>query len=125
MRIVLLLCCLFFGISAFAQDSNNSIAVSKGASLEKFNNRKIIQKLRTLDNQRAVAIGLDVSLGLFGVHRMYLGTDLKVPVIYTTTIGGGGVLWLVDLGLLVSVKDLKPFIDNPNVFMWKIGRAHV
>jgi TM2 domain-containing membrane protein YozV len=122
MRTVLLLSCLVIGISAFAQDSNNGIAVSKDASLEKFNNRKIIQKLRTFDNQRAVAIGLDVSLGLFGVHRMYLGTDLKVPVVYTATIGGGCVLWLVDLGLLVSVKDLTPFKDNPNVFMWNTAR---
>jgi hypothetical protein len=53
---------------------------------------------------------------------MYLGTDLRVPVIYTTTIGGGGVLWLVDLGLLVAVKDLTPFKDNPNVFMWNSTR---
>jgi len=105
-------------MSAFTQDSENFVVSAKGASLAKFNNSKIVQKLRTFDNQRAVAIGLDVSLGLFGVHRMYLGTDLKVPVIYTSTIGGGGVLWLVDLGLLIAVKDLTPFKDNPNVFMW-------
>jgi TM2 domain-containing membrane protein YozV len=122
MRTIFLLSFLFFGISVFAQDSAVNMARAKGASLEKFNNRKIIQKLRTFDNQRAVAIGLDVSLGLFGVHRMYLGTDLKVPVIYTATIGGGGVLWLVDLGLLVAVKDLSPFKNNPNVFMW--NNAH-
>ncbi len=122
MRGILLLSFLFFGITTFAQDSVNSRTRAKGACLEKFNNRKIIQKLRTFDNQRAVAIGLDVSLGLFGVHRMYLGTDLKVPVIYTSTIGGGGVLWLVDLGLLVAVKDLTPFKNNPNVFMWNTTR---
>ena len=122
MRGILLLSFLFFGITTFAQDSVNSRTCANGASLEKFNNRKIIQKLRTFDNQRAVAIGLDVSLGLFGVHRMYLGTDLKVPVIYTSTIGGGGVLWLVDLGLLVAVKDLTPFKNNPNVFMWNTTR---
>ena len=122
MRTVLLLCFLFIGMSAFAQDSKNNVVSANGSSLAKFNNRKIVQKLRTFENQRAVAIGLDVSLGLFGVHRMYLGTDLKVPVIYTTTIGGGGVLWLVDLGLLVAVKDLTPFKDNPNVFMWNSYR---
>ena len=122
MRTVLLLAFLFFGISTFAQDAANNITSAKGPSLAKFNNRKIIQKLRTFDNQKAVAIGLDVSLGLFGVHRMYLGTDLKVPVIYTSTIGGGGVLWLVDLGLLVAVKDLTPFKNNPNVFMWNTTR---
>jgi TM2 domain-containing membrane protein YozV len=122
MRTVFLLCFLFFGISTFEQESFGRNSPLKGASQEKFNNRKIIQKLRTFDNQRAVAIGLDVSLGLFGVHRMYLGTDLKVPVIYTSTIGGGGVLWLVDLGLLVAVKDLTPFKNNPNVFMWNTTR---
>ncbi|MFM7721592.1 MAG: NINE protein [Bacteroidota bacterium] len=122
MRTVFLLCFLILGISLFGQESFGGISSVKGASQEKFNNRKIIQKLRTLDNQRAVAIGLDVSLGLFGVHRMYLGTDLKVPVIYTATIGGGGVLWLVDLGLLIAVKDLTPFQNNPNVFMWNSAR---
>jgi TM2 domain-containing membrane protein YozV len=122
MRTFFLLSFLFLGITTIAQDSPNNIAFAKGVSLEKFNNRKIIQKLRSFDNQRAVAIGLDVSLGLFGVHRMYLGTDLKVPVIYTSTIGGGGVLWLVDLGLLIAVKDLKPFKNNTNVFMWNTAR---
>ena len=122
MRSVFLLCFFFFGISTFGQESFGRNSSLKGASQEKFNNRKIVQKLRTLDNQRAVAIGLDVSLGLFGVHRMYLGTDLKVPVIYTTTIGGGGLLWLVDLGLLIAAKDLTSFKDNPNVFMWNSTR---
>ncbi len=122
MRTFLLICFLSFGFSAFGQESFGKKSSLKGASQEKFNKRKIVQKLRTLDNQRAVAIGLDVSLGLFGVHRMYLGTDVKVPVIYTATIGGGGVLWLVDLGLLISVKDLTPFKDNPNVFMWNSTR---
>ena len=122
MRTVLLLCFLFIGMSAFAQGSKNNVVSANGSSLAKFNNRKIVQKLRAFENQRAVAIGLDVSLGLFGVHRMYLGTDLRVPVIYTTTIGGGGVLWLVDLGMLVAVKDLTPFKDNPNVFMWNSYR---
>ena len=122
MRTVFLLCFLFFGISTFGQESFGGNFSIKEASLEKFNNRKIVQKLRALDNQRAVAIGLDVSLGLFGVHRMYLGTDLKVPVIYTSTIGGGGVLWLVDLGLLIAVKDITPFKNNSNVFMWNTAR---
>ena len=122
MRTVFLLCFLMFGISSFGQESFGGNSSIKGASSEKFNNRKIVQKLRTLDNQRAVAIGLDVSLGLFGVHRMYLGTDLKVPVIYTSTIGGGGLLWLVDLGLLIAVKDITPFKNNSNVFMWNTAR---
>jgi TM2 domain-containing membrane protein YozV len=122
MRAVFFLCLLLLGISTFGQQSSERNSSVKEASLEKFNQRKIIQKLRTFDNQRAIAIGLNVSLGLFGVHRMYLGTDLKVPILYTATIGGGGVLWLVDLGLLIAVKDLEPFKDNPNVFMWNTAQ---
>jgi TM2 domain-containing membrane protein YozV len=70
------------------------------------------------ENPRLVAIALDLSLGLLGVHRLYLGTSVKVPVIYTLTCGGGCVLWLVDLGLLVFTKDITPYMDNPNLFMW-------
>ena len=67
---------------------------------------------------RLVAIALDISLGLLGVHRLYLGTDLKVPVMYTLTLGGGGVLWLVDLGLLIATKDISKYYNNPRLFMW-------
>ena len=70
------------------------------------------------DNPRLVAIALDASLGLLGVHRLYLGTSVKVPVIYTVTCGGGCVLWLIDLGLLIFTKDITPYMDNPNLFMW-------
>lgn len=70
------------------------------------------------ENPRAVAIILDITLGLLGMHRLYLGTDLKVPILYTLTFGGGGVLWLADLGLLIFTKDISHFMNNPNVFMW-------
>ena len=70
------------------------------------------------ENPRLVAAVLDLSLGLFGVHRLYLGTDVKVPVFYTLTGGGGAVLWLIDLGLILFTRDLTPYMDNPHVFMW-------
>ena len=69
-------------------------------------------------NPRAAAIALDLTLGLFGAHRLYLGTDVKVPVFYTCTIGGGMLLWVTDLGFLIFTKDLTPFYNNPNIFMW-------
>lgn len=70
------------------------------------------------ENARRVAILLNVSLGYFGVHRMYLGTDPKVPIFYTLSMGGGGLLWLVDLGILIAHKDIEPYINNPRMFMW-------
>ena len=77
--------------------------------------REVFQKT---ENPRLMAIALDVTLGLFGAHRMYLGTSLRVPIIYTATVGGACVLWLVDLGLLIFTDDITPYMDNPNVFMW-------
>ena len=66
---------------------------------------------------RLTAIAINIALGLFGMHRVYLGTDIAVPIFYTFTLGGGGVLWLFDLGCLIFSRDIKPFYDNPNVFM--------
>ena len=70
------------------------------------------------ENVRLIAIALNVSLGIYGMHRLYLGTDLKVPIFYTLTAGGACVLWLADLGMLIFAKDIEPFKNNPNVFMW-------
>lgn len=75
------------------------------------------------DNPRLVAIMLNVSLGMFGAHRMYLGTDLKVPILYTVTMGGGAVVWLIDLGLLIGTNDITPFLNNPHFFMWTENEA--
>jgi hypothetical protein len=78
----------------------------------------IVKRAAKGENVRLIAIALDVSLGLFGMHRLYLGTDVKVPIFYTLTVGGACILWVVDLGLLVFSDDIEPFMDNPNVFMW-------
>lgn len=63
----------------------------------------------------------DVSLGLLGVHRLYLGTSPKVPVIYAVTLGGAGFLILADLGIIIFSKDLEKFANNDHVFMWNIN----
>ncbi|MFY7869048.1 MAG: TM2 domain-containing protein [Exiguobacterium sp.] len=123
MKNVVLIILLFTSIQAFSQKDEWKIPasgrvffkISDDGDLEQ---RRIFKILSKSDNPRAVAIALNATLGMFGVHRMYLGTDIKVPVIYTVTLGGGLVLWVVDLGLLISTKDIKPYMDNPHVFMW-------
>ena len=74
--------------------------------------------LENRENPRLVAITLDVTLGLFGMHRLYLGTDVRVPIGYTLTFGGGGVLWLADLVMLIATPDITPYMNNPHFFMW-------
>lgn len=68
--------------------------------------------------QRAVAAVLTVTLGVFAAHRLYLGTDAKVPIIYGLTFGGFGVLVLIDLAHILFTKDLQAYCGSHKVFMW-------
>ena len=112
MRISIFIYLVLFSLNSLGQVQSQMI------NSDKFNNRKSIQILKSFKNQKAVAITLNATLGYLGVHRMYLGTDVKVPVLYSATAGGGGILWLVDLSVLIAVKDIKPFMNNPHFFMW-------
>ena len=71
------------------------------------------------EKNKGIAIALAVTLGVFGVHRLYLGTANKVPIIYTLTLGGGfGVLVLSDILAIIATKDINTFSSNEKVFMW-------
>ncbi len=74
--------------------------------------------------KRLVAATLALTLGAFGAHRLYLGTDAKVPVIYGLTFGGFGVLVLIDLGHILFTNDLHAYLANGQVLMWANGRPH-
>jgi TM2 domain-containing membrane protein YozV len=74
---------------------------------------------KALVRKKIIAVSLAVTLGVFGVHRLYLGTEAKVPIIYTLTLGGGfGVLVVSDIIAILSAKDLTPYSPNEKVFMW-------
>jgi hypothetical protein len=73
------------------------------------------------ENHRAVAIGLAVVLGPFGAHRLYLGTTPLVAAVYGLTLGGFGVLVLIDLVNLIAAKDIDRFKSNDKVLMWVGG----
>jgi len=70
---------------------------------------------------RLVAALLAFPLGVFGLHRMYLGTDGRIPFIYIVTIGGGfGVLPFIDFVLILLSKDIhKTYTHNHHLFMWQ------
>jgi TM2 domain-containing membrane protein YozV len=73
----------------------------------------------SVENKKITALLLTLFLGPFGAHRLYLGTDPLVPIIYTLTLGGGlGIVPLIDFGLLLFSKDLSQFENNNQFFMW-------
>ena len=71
----------------------------------------------------AMAFVLATVLGYLGIHRLYLGTEPVVVILYIVTLGGCGIVTMVDwimlLMVLLDEKDLGSYIDNPNFIMWK------
>lgn len=67
---------------------------------------------------RAKAIVFTLLTGPLGGHRVYLGTRPGAPIIYAITLGGFGILPLVDLVHLIFTKDLSKFEQNQKIIMW-------
>ncbi len=58
-------------------------------------------------------------LGFVAGHRIMMGTKPWVPVVYVATFGGCfGLLPLIDFFVIMLSKDISPYENNPNVFMW-------
>jgi len=71
--------------------------------------------------ERLKAALITVIAGPVGAHRIFLGTEGKTPIIYAITLGGFGLLPIIDLGYILFSKDLKKLKANPNVFIWQEG----
>lgn len=70
--------------------------------------------------RRIYAALLCMTLGPFGMHRLYLGTEPHVAAAYTLTLGGGcGLITVIDLFAIVFSKDISRFKDNDQFIMWK------
>ena len=75
------------------------------------------------ENSRLVAAGLTLALGPFGVHRLYLGTDFKVPIVYSLTFGCFFILPTIDFFVILFSKDIEKYKNNKRVIMWLGNRA--
>jgi len=75
------------------------------------------------DKDPVMAFVLATVLGYLGIHRLYLGTKPTVVILYIITVGGCGIITLIDwiqlLMVLLDEKDMAPYIDNPHFIMWK------
>lgn len=75
----------------------------------------------TQDKNPAVAFILAWALGYLGIHRAYLGTSTGTIVAYILTLGGCGIVALIDwvvLLLALIEDDISKYVDNPKFFMW-------
>lgn len=96
----------------FVKTINSFHMISTSDSL-KIENQKVRPK------RRLIAAFLCLTLGPFGMHRLYLGTQPRVAAAYTLTLGGGiGLVPVIDLLHIVFSKDISRFKDNDNFIMW-------
>jgi len=75
-------------------------------------------KLPARKHIRAKAIVFTLLTGPLGGHRVYLGTRPGAPIIYAVTLGGFGILPIVDLVHIIFTKDLSKFEQNQKIIMW-------
>lgn len=72
---------------------------------------------------RLIAALLAFPLGVFGLHRIYLGTSPQVPFIYIVTIGGAfGILPFIDFVMILLSKNKdfhSTYTGNHHLFMWQ------
>lgn len=68
--------------------------------------------------KRGKAIIFTVLTGFLGGHRIYLGTHHRTPIIYSVTLGGLGILPLVDLVNIIFTKDISKFENRSQIIMW-------
>lgn len=114
MRSLFLLIGLIILINAFAGGPFRPIEIPEDLNSA----QDVIEKP---ENTRLVGSLLAITLGPFGAHRLYLGTNAKVAVIYGLTFGGFGVLPLIDLAHLLFSRDISPYRNDTKVFMWNDG----
>jgi len=100
----------------------NTVVVFKDSCLNSTQKLKlkIVSKIRqAVGVNRGTALLILLLTGPLGGHRVYLGTSIYVPLVYTATVGGGfGILPLIDAFVILFTPDLSKFINNDKVIMW-------
>lgn len=73
------------------------------------------------ENRKLVAALLAIPpFGMVGLHRIYLHSKPYVPLVYLVTLGGFGILPLIDCAVILIADDrqMKEYENNPKIFMW-------
>ena len=102
-----------FAINSIAQDRSTCKNGRVSQLVQKHKHGEI-----KAENKKITAIALGISLGIFGVHRLYLGTAEHIPLVYGLTLGGAGIITLTDIVAIAVTRDLGKYENNPKVFMW-------
>lgn len=105
-----------------AKTSSERFNINQGITqpFETFN-RCLSDSVREIKNRKRTAaiLAFPVPFGIFGGHRIFLGTKPNVPVSYIATLGGCvGILPFIDFIVILLDKDIEKYRNNSKIFMW-------
>ena len=95
--------------------------VTDNLNVNALKKHKLLSLLKnaTAENKKVTAAILTLTLGMLGVHRIYLGTAPYIPAVYLFTFGGGFfILPIIDLVMILSTNDITKFENNKKLLMW-------
>ena len=92
-----------------ASQTTDSIIANKLLSKKEIRKKKVVSAI----------FSFPFPFGFMGAHRVMLGTNPWVPIVYMATFGGCfGLLPAIDFIVLVFSKDIEQYENNPRIFMW-------
>lgn len=101
---------LYLGETLVSQDfQSGPNPLRKAFFKQKSKNKKIT----------AAVLAFPLPFGIVGLHRIYLGCEPFIPVVYIASLGGAfGILPLIDFLVILKEQDLSKFNNSNQVFMW-------
>lgn len=122
-KLLVFVACFFLALSIKADNASLELSADQtqlviGAQLELEELMGDSTLTSPVKFKRGKAILFTVFTGLFGGHRIYLGTHQRTPVLYSITLGGLGILPIIDLVNIIFTKDVSKFEDIPQIIMW-------
>jgi TM2 domain-containing membrane protein YozV len=126
MRTYLLLTVFYFAFTTLCFSKESTVNYCQNFQSIIINNNIVFDSIAAnkkepsiKENKKLMAIAINLSLGMLGAHRLYLGTKPHVPVFYLLTFGGVFfILPVIDFFVLTFSKDITPYLNNDKIIMW-------
>ncbi len=113
--------CSFIGSaqndSIFNNSTDYQLTIMENSDTNQISSSKK-SPIKYRESKRFMAAFLCLTLGPFGMHRLYLGSTPQVAAAYSVTLGAVGIVPVVDLLLITFSKDISRFKNNERVIMW-------
>ncbi len=110
-------------VSFLNQECNGIIIADDSLRADVFQTTSPSDSAANFHKEKLIAaiLSFPVPFGFTGLHRIYLGSDPWIPVVYLITGGGGfGLVPLIDFIFIVTAdeEEFRKYENNSKLFMW-------